>query len=674
MTSAKSTWTADNGDGTFTNPLFYEEFSDPDIIRVGDAYYMTGTTMHCMPGLPVLRSTDLVNWTLICYAFDRLDLGPAFRLEGGEIYGQGIWAPCIRYRDGTFYIFSNINGQKTQIFTATDPAGPWVRSEAEYNYHDLTVFFDDDGRAYVVWGYRNLKIAELDQSLHRVLPGTERDLTPPDSLMGEGAHFYKVDGKYLITSAWFAGPMRMPCARADSLDGPWEINPAISIDEDFGLVEGYRIKGAGIPFTLDPPFELVPPNPAANGRLNLHQGGIVDTPDGEWWGWSMMDYNSLGRLTCLSPITWNDGWPYFGLAGNLGRTPRTWVKPSSVSPSSIALPWPERSDDFDGAAPNLLWQWNHVPVDAKWSLSERPGYLRLHTLPAADFWWAKNSLTQRAVGPRSTVTTELDGTGLTAGDVAGLALLGMPWRWVGLARTEAGYEIRAFDYQTGQTVTAPTTGPRVWLRAECDFLTELAQLSFSTDGESFSAIGEPMIMVFQLKTFQGIRYALFAYNEAGREGGHADFDRVTIDEPHPRGLMRPIPAGECGTLVLANTPDVGLGVALGTVIGGEPQAFTVEPVGLGRVALRHAGGVLSVTAGGVVTVGGVAGEATHWQWMETPTGEVTLMALATHRFLRIAADGSVRADSPGPRPDGNDGARYRFVAADQAVGPALIQV
>jgi xylan 1,4-beta-xylosidase len=663
MTPARPTWTADNGDGTFTNPLFYEEFSDPDIIRVGDAWYMTGTTMHCMPGLPVLRSTDLVNWTLLCYAFERLDLGPAFRLEGGEIYGQGIWAPCLRYRDGTFYIFSNVNGQKTQIFTATDPAGPWTRSEAEYNYHDLTVFFDDDGRAYVVWGYRNLRIAELDQSLRRVLPGTERELLPPDSLMGEGAHFYKVDGKYLITSAWFAGPMRMPCARADSLDGPWEINPAISIDEDFGLIEGYRIKGAGIPFTLEPPFELVPPNPAANGRLNLHQGGIVDTPDGAWWGWSMMDYNSLGRLTCLSPVTWQDGWPYFGLPGNLGRTPRTWVKPAGGAPSPAALPWPERSDDFDRDTLTPLWQWNHVPVDASWSLSERPGYLRLHTLPASDFWWAKNSLTQRAVGPLSTVTAELDGSGLAPGDVAGLALLGMPWRWVGLARTAAGYEIRAFDYQTGLTVAVPATGSRVWLRAECNFLTEVASLSYSADGHSFTPIGEPVIMVFQLKTFQGIRYALFAYNEAGRPGGYADFDRVEVDEPHPRGLMQPIPAGSTGTLVLANAPAIGLGAALGSVIGSTPEPLGIEAVGLGRVALRHAGGLLSVTAGGVVTVGGLTGAATQFQWMETPTGEVTLMALATNRFLRIAADGAVRADSPGPRPDGADGTRFRFVAA-----------
>jgi len=376
----------------------------------------------------------------------------------------------------------------------------------------------------------------------------------------------------------------------------------------------------------------------------------------------MMDYNSLGRLTCLSPITWQDGWPYFGLPGNLGRTPRTWVKPGTAAPSPIALPWPERSDDFDRAELNPLWQWNHLPVAGKWSLTERPGHLRLCTLPAPDFWWAKNSLTQRAVGPLSTATAELDGAGLAPGDVAGLALLSMPWRWVGLARTAAGCELRSFDYQTGRTLSVPVTTTRVWLRAECDFLTEVARLSFSTDGETFTAIGEPMIMVFQLKTFQGIRYALFAYNEAGRDGGHADFDRFSVDEPHPRGLMRPIPAGETGTLVLANAPSIGLGTALSTVIGGAAEPFGVEALGFGRVALRHAGGLLSVTAGGVITAGGLGGTATEFQWIETPTGEVTLLALATHRLVRIAPDGTVRADSPGPAPDGKDGTRFRFVA------------
>jgi beta-xylosidase len=655
------TWHADNGDGTYTNPLFYDEFSDPDIIRVGDVYYMTGTTMHAMPGLPVLRSADLVNWTLLCYAFDELDIGPEFRLEGGEIYGQGIWAPCIRYRDGTFYIFSNVNGRKTQIFRANDPAGPWTRSEAEYNFHDLGIFFDDDGRSYVVWGYRQLKIAELDQSLHRVREGTQRDLTPPDSMMGEGAHFYKVNGKYYITSAWFDGHMRMPCARADRLEGPWDVNPAISFDEDFGLVEGYRIKGAGIPFTLEPPFELVPPNPAKNGRLNLHQGGIVDTPTGQWWGWSMMDYNSLGRLTCLSPITWQDGWPYFGLPGNLGRTPRTWVKPEAKQACEPTVPFPERGDEFDGARLNPLWQWNHVPVHDAWSLAERPGYLRLHTLPAANFWSARNSLTQRAIGPMSTFTAKLDGSGLKNGDVAGIALLGMPWRWIGLQRGANELELTVFDHQTGESTRPLSAGSVVWLRATCNFLTEEAQFSFSNDGSSFHDLGSRMVMVFQLKTFQGIRHALFAYNSEGRSGGHADFDTVTIDEPHPRGLMVPIPKGKTGKLVLANNPSLGLSIKSRTVSTGAPVNVSIESAELGRVVIKYGAEALYVDATGFVRLADSV-DGTTFQWMETPTGEVVLMSLATNCFLRMTTDGVVLADSPGPSSDSLDGTRFMYVA------------
>src|SRR3954453_3905559 len=182
------TWTADNGNGTFTNPLFHDEFSDPDIIRVGSDFYLTGTTMHAMPGLPVLHSTDLVNWELESYALDRLDLGPAFRLEDGkEIYGRGIWAPSFRYHDGTFHIFSNVNGQTTQHFTATSPRGPWTRTPMKVSLHDLSVLFDDDDRIYVVWGYQDMHFAELDSTLTAIIPGSERVLFAKDAGMGEGA-------------------------------------------------------------------------------------------------------------------------------------------------------------------------------------------------------------------------------------------------------------------------------------------------------------------------------------------------------------------------------------------------------------------------------------------------------------------------------------------------------
>ena len=211
--SGPQTWTADNGNGTFSNPLFFDEFSDPDLIRVGEDYYLTGTTMHTFPGLPVLHSKDLVNWKLLSYACETLDLGPQFRLEQGKaVYGQGIWAPSFRHHNGTFYIFTNVNGRKTQLFTATNPAGPWKHTELKHSFHDLSVLFDDDGKVYVIWGYRAIHQAQLNEQLNDIVPGSERVIIPKSAGMGEGSHFYKINGKYFITSAWFSGSMRMPCS------------------------------------------------------------------------------------------------------------------------------------------------------------------------------------------------------------------------------------------------------------------------------------------------------------------------------------------------------------------------------------------------------------------------------------------------------------------------------
>ncbi len=192
LNASAQTWTADNGNGTFSNPLFYDEFSDPDLIRVGNDYYMTGTTMHAMPGLPVLHSRDLVNWEFLSYACTRLDFGPQYRLEGGkEIYGQGIWAPSFRYHDGSFYIFTNVRGQPMQIFRATNPAGPWTQTSMKRGFHDPSVLFDDDGKVYIVWGSGEIRLAQLNEQLDDTVPGSERVIMAPDVGMGEGSHFYR---------------------------------------------------------------------------------------------------------------------------------------------------------------------------------------------------------------------------------------------------------------------------------------------------------------------------------------------------------------------------------------------------------------------------------------------------------------------------------------------------
>jgi beta-xylosidase len=647
--SRPPTWTADNGDGTFTNPLFYEEFSDPDMIKVGDAFYLTGTTMHAMPGLPVLRSRDLVNWRFVGYAMDRLDLGPQFRLENGkQIYGQGIWAPSFRHHDGVFYIFSNVNGQTTQVFRATNPAGPWTRTPMKVSLHDLSVLFDDDGKVYVVWGYDEIHLAQLNDQLTDIVPGTRRVIVPKGSGMGEGSHFYKIDGRYYITSAVWDGPMRLAAACADHPEGPYEVNRAISIDEDFGLAQGNHMDGAAIR----------PGDPGSRGRLSLHQGGVIQTPAGEWWGYAMMDYNALGRLTALSPVTWQDGWPYFGLPGNLRRTPRTWTKPRTGRAEPASAPY-ERDDDFSASRLKPIWQWNHVPVDSRWSLTERRGYLRLHALPAKTFWEARNTLTQRAIGPVSSPVIKIDPAGMRPGDVAGLALLGKPYAWIGIERDEGGLSFVQFNGYTGQTVRAPAPAGPVWLKADSDFLTEKSQFSYSEDGDRFVPLGARFDMVFQLKTFQGVRYSLFAYSQAGSVGGYADFDSIAVREPHPNGLMRPIPYNKAVRLT-AFGARTGLAAADGRRLAGPPTPFTVVDMKLGRVALKSGGSHLTVDSDGGVSLSNARpGPGQSFQWIETPTGELTLMSLVTHRYLRIdPATGAVSADSPGPEPDGRDGVRF----------------
>lgn len=659
---SRETWLADNGNGTFSNPLFYEEFSDPDLIRVGDDYYLTGTTMHTMPGLPVLHSRDLVNWRLVSYAWPRLDYGPQYRLEDGKsIYGQGVWAPCLRYRNGTFYIFTNVNGRGTQIFSATNPAGPWTHREMKRGLHDLSVLFDDDGKAYVVWGYRDLRIAQLNETLDDIVPGTEHSPFGRDSLIGEGSHFYKIDGKYVITSAWYDGGFRMPCARADSPFGPYEVNPAISKDEAFGITAGYRLRDI-----RSGKFEINPPNP--NGGpdwASMHQGGIVQTQSGEWWGWSMMDANSIGRMTCLSPVTWKDGWPYFGLPGNLGRTPRTWTKPNTGHTSPRSAPF-QRNDDFKGPSLANVWQWNHAPVDGKWSLTERKGSLRLHALTAPDFWEARNTLTQRAIGPVSVATTELDGDGLATGDTAGLGLLNYPYAWIGVRRSAAGLEVAQFDQSTGKTATTPFAGGKVWLRVEADFLAEKAQFSYSLDGKRFLPLGDVFTTVFQLKTFQGVRYSLFSF---GSGGGYADFARFTVAEPRASSLSRAIPYGK--HIVLESMADgASLTVRGNDVVAtpakGAPAArFLVVDRGQGRVALQAPDGrfvtVRGLGADGRVSLEtNLAGANQAFQWTEAFRGDLLLLSVASQRYLHALPDGSVRADEPGAQYNRKNGASFTW--------------
>ena len=235
LPSSAQSWTADNGNGTFTNPLFYDEFSDPDILRVGDDYYLAGTTMHAVPGLVILHSKDLVNWENISYCFDRFDFADdAFYLKNHkEIYGQGIWAPCIRYANGQFYVFSNVNGKGLQCYTSKNIEGPWEHHNMKGNIYDLGVLFDDDGRVYAIHGYGTVKCTELKPDMSGPIEGTERVIIPEGTGVGEGHHMYKINGMYYLISTDYMPNGRTLCSRSKSIWGPYETR-VITADETYG--------------------------------------------------------------------------------------------------------------------------------------------------------------------------------------------------------------------------------------------------------------------------------------------------------------------------------------------------------------------------------------------------------------------------------------------------------
>jgi len=672
--TARTTWMADNGNGTYTNPLFYDEFSDPDVVRVGDDYYLTGTTMHTMPGLPVLHSRDLVNWEFVSYAVKELDLGPAFRLQGGEIYGQGIWAPCFRYHNGTFYIFANVNGQRTQVFRATNPAGPWTQSELGSSLHDLSVLFDNEGKIYVVWGCNEIMFAELKPDLSDIIPETKRVLIPAGSGMGEGSHFYHIGDHYYIFSANWDPTCYEVVARGNRPEGPYEITTT-SAGESFGLGTGWRLKGLG----REAEIALIPPRPNEISGLPMHQGGIVQTQSGEWWGLSMMDHNSVGRLTCLSPVTWRDDWPFFGLPGNPTRSPLTWVKPNTGHASAPYAPY-ARNDDFSGPQLGPIWQWNHVPEPNKWSLTEKPSALRLHSLGAQDFWTARNTLTQRAVGPESSATVQLDTTGMQLGDTAGIALLNRPYAWLGVRCGEQGAELVWFDQTSGQTRSIPFQAGPLWLRAHCDFDTEQGTFSYSRDGTTFQFFGDALTMPYQLKTFQGVRFALFHFNVNGTAGGYADFNHFVVNEPRANGRGRPIPVGK--TITLTSLVDQRqlyvwnglLRASSNSSPGWGTNRFRVLDRGRGRIALQAEDGSGFVTVTGVGEAGDLKllktdkGEAATFQWQQMESGDIMLLSLVTDRLVSVEAwaNGLTSATARGVVPDRKNGASFLW---SEAINP-----
>lgn len=397
---------------TVPNPWLWSDVPDPDIIRVGDYYYLVSTTMHLMPGGPIMRSTDLVNWETVSYLFDTLNDTPRYDLKtpetDGTTYGRGQWATSIRYHKGTFWALHSPNDDphRAYLMKTTDPAKGWTLHARLPHFHDSSLFFDDDDKCYVFSGGGDIRLVELNESMTDIKKGgidktlNTRELMPEGLL--EGSRVIKKDGYYyLIMISWPRTGRQQLAYRSKNIEGPYEMK--VILKSEFG----------GFPY--------------------VGQGTVVDGKDGEWYGVIFQDRGGVGRVLTLNPVRWEDGWPIIG--DEDGKVPQTMeLFPAPQTPSAgmsnidatnqISI---VHSDEFDAsstlATKTPVWQWNHNPEPLMWSLNERPGFLRLKAMPAKTLYHARNTLTQRMEGPCCSGTISIDLTKMQDGDRAGFAAI-----------------------------------------------------------------------------------------------------------------------------------------------------------------------------------------------------------------------------------------------------------
>ena len=506
------------------NPMLWADVPDPDVIRVGDTFYLVSTTMHLMPGAPVMASKDLKNWETVGYIFDKLTDSPKYDLLQGTVYGRGQWATSLKYHNGKFYALLAPNEQgsmgDTYIFTADKAEGPWKILSRMRHFHDCSLFFDDDGRVYVIYGTGELM--ELKPDLSDVIEGTHMHIfqrEEDERGLLEGSRVIKHDGKYyllMISHVYAPGKHRREvCYRADDIHGPYE--KQVILESEFG---GFSYEA---------------------------QGTIVDSPSGDWYGIIFQDRNGVGRVLTVMPCRWINGWPMLG--DENGKVPDE-VRPFVSGQPETGI---VKSDDFAESKLGLQWQWNHNPVDNAWSLTEQPGFLRLKTNRVVNtLYLAPNTLTQRMEGPQCSAYIVMDYSNMKDGDCAGFAAFNSDSGVLTIKRVGKTYylemseqkvelsdrnkEVTNVDEKMIKGIALSQLYPKakkIWLRIDADFRpvkgrnggADCANFYYSMDGEQWERIGtENYRLNFDWRRFfMGSKFGIFNY-ATKKSGGYVDVD------------------------------------------------------------------------------------------------------------------------------------------------------
>ncbi|WP_288276058.1 family 43 glycosylhydrolase [uncultured Prevotella sp.] len=492
---------ADNGNGTYTNPVVRADIPDPDVIRVGDTYYMVSTTMFHFPGATILKSKDMVNWEYCANPLEKLLDDDRYNLRNGQnFYSRGMWACSMKYHDGKFYILINGNDSRAWLLTATDPEGKWTVKRLAHNYYDPGMLFDN-GKVYIACGINHLTMVELDENFNEL---RSKVVVVRDDAGLEGCHLYKHGDYYYIYATYGGWPSGQVAFRSTDPFGTYE---------EKMLVEK-----------------------TINGQVNtIHQGALIEDTEGKWWTIMQQDLGALGRFPNLQPVTWVDGWP---IVGNNGVPYQTYTKPVGTNEYPRQM---TTTDVFRNFPLDMQWEWNHLPQANGYSLFERAGWLRLKATSTTNLLsQAQNTLTQRiymrsdkpAIG-----TIRLDVTKLADGDRAGICIFQDPYAQIGVEKKNGEFKIYwrqdALDgaaTSTKEQYASATVTDIVYLRASFNYNTSKTKFYYSLDNKTWTAFGGETSMGFNLSVFVGARFGLFCYATSALGGGSADFDWFSTEE------------------------------------------------------------------------------------------------------------------------------------------------
>lgn len=490
-------WLADQGDGTYRNPVLHADYSDPDVVRVGDDFYLTASSFTCTPGLPILHSRDLVNWSLINHALKNV---PDARYETFQP-GCGVWAPSIRFHAGKFWIFFPTPDEGIYVVTADHPAEKWSEPHllhADRGLIDPCPLWDEDGKAYLVHAYAGSR-AGIKHRL-RVVP-----MAPDGSkLLGEGEVVFHQPEKHPTLE----GPKFL------KKDGWYYIlAPAGGVATGWQVV--FRSKNVYGPY--EDKIVLAQGDTDINGP---HQGALVDAPDGSWWFVHFQDAGVYGRITHLQPVRWEDDWP---LMGANCEPVLHHAKPQTASPQKICTP--ATSDEFDSATLGLQWQWLANHRNEWCSLSARPGRLRLIPQPSVQpLNELPNLLLQKFPARSFSAEIRMEFSPRQPGEQAGIIVTGRAFAALALRRGADGNEI-VIHCDGRVSVLLKTDRGEACFRVRvadggmCQFGFSLNGIDWQTAPETFQA---------QPGVWTGAMLGIFSTAPSGASAGHTDFDYFRI--------------------------------------------------------------------------------------------------------------------------------------------------